>query len=570
MPLGSLRVDTEGGGEWAPRGGAAIRLGAAPLPAVPPPPPRPPAPAGSPPGARRAGHLVEFQYAPAQRRRRASPAEDSLRPASPALPSPPPARHGAESVPSLAAAEELALEIEDSDYESDITNGESDFARPVVPWEVAASARRDGFLSGDDECDGARSFRHVKLVLGDGDAALGGPLLIPCSAALARFLGGAASARGVARGEACPLLLLDPHLGSQVETVFQIRQMCAVQQPGSHHPFQSWFCVAKPAQPHGGGWGLFARLRRLQEGDAVLFTFPAEFEPCPEEASGRRPPPPQICLKVNRARKPPPLHVWEPNVESEVACEAQPAQGAPANLRLPRPFKYLRFGRSLAGAGFLKSHKCGKYWQSPAAPVSHRVRVVPSGGGRGWGVLALECIPAGTHIFNYCGEVLDAASAARKERAYRLEGSGTGGERPGGWKSRPRRQNYFLFDIIAPPVAAPASGQRGAPRTLSAVVDGTQHGNVARFVNHRCGDASLRVEVRLAKKTTFLTRARHRCTSLKLPEIRFYTKRAIAAGEELTVDYLAGDRPDVTVDPQKLRKELRCTCTSPACRGWIF
>ena len=112
--------------------------------------------------------------------------------------------------------------------------------------------------------------------------------------------------------------------------------------------------------------------------------------------------------------------------------------------------------------------------------------------------------------------------------------------------------------------------RRGAPRALSAVIDGTQHGNVARFVNHRCGDASLRVEVRLAEKSTFLTQARHRCINLKLPEIRFYTKRAVSAGEELTVDYLSGDRPDVTVDPQKLRKELRCTCTSPVCRGWIF
>jgi hypothetical protein len=459
---------------------------------------------------------------------------------------------------------ELAREIEDSDYESDITNGESGFARPVVPWDVAAAAARP---SGDDEWGGARSFRHVKLVLGEGCVALGGPLVLPCSVGLARFLGGAASALGVARGESCPLLLLDEK-GYQVETVFQIRQMCAVLQPGSQHPFQSWYCVAKPAQPRGGGWGLFSRCRRLQEGDAVLFTFPADFEPTPERAPGPPPPLPAICLKVTRAHQPPPLHFWEPNVESEVACEARPAPGASTALSLPRPFKYCR--QSLAGAGFLKSHRCGKYWQTSLAPVSHRIRVVQSGGGRGWGVLALEGIPVGTHVFNYCGEVLDADSAARREEAYRIEGPGTGGEGPGGGKSRPRGRAYFLFDIVAPPAAAPAPGQRGAPRALSAVIDGTQHGNVARFVNHRCGDASLRVEVRLAEKSTFLTQARHRCINLKLPEIRFYTKRAVSAGEELTVDYLSGDRPDVTVDPQKLRKELRCTCTSPVCRGWIF
>ena len=266
-------------------------MGAAPLPTRPPPPKKPAAPDASPPG-RRARPLAGSPSPTRRRRLGGGPPPrptggDSLRPALPMAAAAAAARHGAESVPSLAAAEELARDIEDSDYESDITNGESGFARPVVPWDVAAAVARP---SGDDEWGGARSFRHVKLVLGEGCAALGGPLVLPCSVALARFLGSAASALGVARGESCPLLFLDER-GYQVETVFQIRQMCAVQQPGSQHPFQSWFCVAKPAQPRGGGWGLFSRCRRLQEGDAVLFTFPTEFDPTPEEAPGRPPPP---------------------------------------------------------------------------------------------------------------------------------------------------------------------------------------------------------------------------------------------------------------------------------------
>ena len=76
--------------------------------------------------------------------------------------------------------------------------------------------------------------------------------------------------------------------------------------------------------------------------------------------------------------------------------------------------------------------------------------------------------------------------------------------------------------------------------------------------------------MRLARTRKVVTPSRHRVNSITLPEIAYLARRDISRGEELSVDYLSGDRPDVLVDPRELQKELRCTCTSPACRGWIF
>ena len=66
-----------------------------------------------------------------------------------------------------------------------------------------------------------------------------------------------------------------------------------------------------------------------------------------------------------------------------------------------------------------------------------------------------------------------------------------------------------------------------------------------RFVNHRCVDASLEVE-------------------LSQRRIVFKAKRCIKAGEELTVDY------SVSTPVSQLKKRLRCFCGSAHCRGYIF
>ena len=541
-------MDEIGVGEWAPLSGRRVRFKPEPLLAQPPPPPKPPAPRESP--ATPAGAAAVVSWAA----RGASPAQPQsgagLLPA-PALGET--ARpggagchglRGPESIPNMAAVEELAQEVS-SDLSSDMSNGESSFARPVVPWSECAT--------GAGEHSGPlpqRSFRHVTLVLGAADVALGAHLVLPCSGALCRFLGAAAAARGLKDEEACPLVLGDER-GTVIETSCQIRQMCRLCEPGSQRPcgqvgmVGGWFCIAKPSKPGAAGWGLLASIRRLQEGDSVLFTFSGDVLRGAGDGS-----PPMLCLKATRARLPAPLHILEPNVESELDPAAR-----------PHPFKYCR--SSFPAAGFLKLHRCGKYWTTRPVQVSHRVRIVQSGGARGWGVMALEGIPAGTHVFSYCGEVLDRDTARRREGTYRSGAAGlVGGVAQG---AHMKHCPHFLYDVIAPP-----DQSSGTPRTLSAVIDSTLQGNVARFVNHRCEDATLRAEVRLARTRKIVTPSRHRVNSITLPEILYLAKRDISSGEELTVDYLSGDRPNVLVDLLQLQKELRCTCTSPACRGWIF
>merc|ERR1711965_1071792 len=145
--------------------------------------------------------------------------------------------------------------------------------------------------------------------------------------------------------------------------------------------------------------------------------------------------------------------------------------------------------------------------------------------------MALEAIPAGTHVFSYSGEVLDRDTARRREETYRAAGSAAGAV---GGVAHLKHRSHFLYDVVAPP-----DQSSDTPRTLSAVIDGTVHGNVARFVNHRCWDPSLRAEVRLARTRKVVTPSRHRVNSITLPEIAYLARRDISRGEELSVDYLS-------------------------------
>ena len=70
-------------------------------------------------------------------------------------------------------------------------------------------------------------------------------------------------------------------------------------------------------------------------------------------------------------------------------------------------------------------------------------------------------------------------------------------------------------------------------------LDATRMTRGFRFINHSCDP------------NTFM-----RCTPTRA---EFYARRAIAAGEELTVDYGESHHDG----------KLRCRCGAPNCRGWI-
>jgi hypothetical protein len=121
----------------------------------------------------------------------------------------------------------------------------------------------------------------------------------------------------------------------------------------------------------------------------------------------------------------------------------------------------------------------------------------------GRGCHAAEPIPAGAFIIEYTGERISA------EEAYRREAD-------------PTRPGIYTFWY----------GDEGA-------IDGLQGGNAARFINHSC---TPNCDYCIQDRRVFI-----------------HAARAIAAGEELYIDYSFSPEGD----------RIPCHCGSPDCRGQI-
>jgi len=131
----------------------------------------------------------------------------------------------------------------------------------------------------------------------------------------------------------------------------------------------------------------------------------------------------------------------------------------------------------------------------------------------GYGLWALEDIPAGDYIIEYRGELVRSAVADLRERAYRQQGMG----------------DSFMFRIDA-----------------DTVVDATHIGSVARFVNHSCDPNAIARIVQLGGASHIL----------------FYSKRSICVGEEITYDYNFDIEDDAS-------EKVPCLCGAPNCRQYL-
>eukprot|EP00166_Cyanidium_caldarium_P000379 ctg_1139.g394 len=131
----------------------------------------------------------------------------------------------------------------------------------------------------------------------------------------------------------------------------------------------------------------------------------------------------------------------------------------------------------------------------------------------GYGLWAMEDIPAGDFLIEYRGELIRPAVADLRERAYGLQGMG----------------DSFLFRIDS-----------------DTVVDATHAGGMARFINHCC-------EPNATARIVHITGA---------PHILFYAKRFIECGEEITYDYHfeIEDAPEL---------KIPCLCGAPGCRKYL-
>ncbi|XP_037088867.1 probable histone-lysine N-methyltransferase CG1716, partial [Pollicipes pollicipes] len=130
---------------------------------------------------------------------------------------------------------------------------------------------------------------------------------------------------------------------------------------------------------------------------------------------------------------------------------------------------------------------------------------------KGYGLRAVTDMPDNAFIYEYVGEVLDSQEFRRRTNEY----------------DRLKYHHYYFMALKG-----------------DAIIDATEKGNDSRFINHSC-DPNAETQ-----KWTVNGELR----------IGFFTRRPVAAGEEITFDYQL----------QRYGKEAqKCFCGSDICRGWI-
>jgi histone-lysine N-methyltransferase SETD1 len=137
-----------------------------------------------------------------------------------------------------------------------------------------------------------------------------------------------------------------------------------------------------------------------------------------------------------------------------------------------------------------------------------------------YGLFAGEDIEPGELVIEYVGEIIRHSLANIRERRYEQALKAAGSDDIAS-------SYFFRLD-------------------LTYVVDASNRGNLARFVNHSC-------DPNCTAKVVQIEGAQH---------IVFYARRPIAFGEEITYDYKFAIEEDPT-------KKIRCLCGTAACRKYL-
>ncbi|XP_047390537.1 histone-lysine N-methyltransferase SETMAR [Sciurus carolinensis] len=150
---------------------------------------------------------------------------------------------------------------------------------------------------------------------------------------------------------------------------------------------------------------------------------------------------------------------------------------------------------------------------------------------KGWGLRALERIPAGRFVCEYAGEVLGPSEARRRARAQTA-----------------RDPNYILA----------VREHVGAGPVMETFVDPTHVGNAGRFLNHSCEPNLLMIPVRVDSM---------------VPKLALFAAKDILPGEELSYDYSGRFLNQVDgedkegPDDEKPRKP--CYCGARSCGAFL-
>ncbi|KZT51622.1 SET domain-containing protein [Calocera cornea HHB12733] len=155
----------------------------------------------------------------------------------------------------------------------------------------------------------------------------------------------------------------------------------------------------------------------------------------------------------------------------------------------------------------------------------------------GYGVRALEAIPAGEFLATYTGSTLSERQAAKLEA------------------HDPVRATYF-FGLST--TLAPAGGRLRAKHLGQGkwLIDASQKGNLSRFINHACDDANV--------VFCFIQNGGPRAD---FPTVGLFTSRAVSAGESLAANY--GDTVREGGAGRHARVLIKCRCR-PDCKHVLW
>ncbi|XP_026421240.1 probable inactive histone-lysine N-methyltransferase SUVR2 isoform X1 [Papaver somniferum] len=160
--------------------------------------------------------------------------------------------------------------------------------------------------------------------------------------------------------------------------------------------------------------------------------------------------------------------------------------------------------------------------------ITCNLEVFLTGEGKGWGIRSLENLPRGAFVCEYVGEIV--TNTELYERNLRNSGN--------------KRHTY--------PVTLDADwgSEAGLKDEEALCLDATVYGNVARFINHRCSDATL-IDIPVEIETP----------DHHYYHIAFFTSRNVEALEELTWDYGIDFQ-----DHAHPIEAFQCLCGSKGCR----
>ena len=192
--------------------------------------------------------------------------------------------------------------------------------------------------------------------------------------------------------------------------------------------------------------------------------------------------------------------------------------------------------------------------------------------GKGWGLRALQNIPAGACVLCYHGEYL--TEDQENQRRLGVDPNAKGCSSEVDLNGPPLKACYsFTLDGASAPAAAVRRDSKQLETTIELgegaepgwcnlscyVVDSRFKGNASRFINHSCVPNLTSREVNVPYGPTIVLQ---------------FAVRDIKRGEELTLDYAEGWTKEQKMEAKKSwqREEAHqvCKCGEPKCRKWTF